>query len=293
MYGRKYIKNKVVPTYNSNLLKLVKQTQSTQSSINSIKRQRYISVEPNGRLGNQLFQIISCWAYAKKNNMNFILTNSYNKNYNYYYTNFFSKLEVKNNINFIQKTYGIFENINRSVDLTNNNILVRGFLQNANNFNLYRKEILELFFNVKEETEFNNKFFIHIRFGDFLRSPPHNINLDTYYRKAIDHMATVLDMPNSTFYIVSDNISIAKTKSYITHLSSLTSNVIFIENYSEIDTFELFKNCSGAIIGNSTFGWWGAYIINCPNRVIVCPNKFLKGNYNFSGLYMNYKIINI
>jgi hypothetical protein len=96
------------------------------------------------------------------------------------------------------------------------------------------------------------------------------------------------------FYIISDDINLAKKKSYLNLIPK--ENIVYIDNneYDEIKTFELFKECcSGAIIGHSTFAWWGAYVINCPDKIVVCPNKFLKGNHNFKGFYLNYKIINI
>ena len=73
-------------------------------------------------------------------------------------------------------------------------------------------------------------------------------------------------------------------------------NLVFVDNkkYDDIQTLELCKECClGAIIGHSTFAWWGAYIINCPQKIVVCPNKFLKSNDNFSGLFLDYKVIDV
>ena len=182
-------------------------------------------------------------------------------------------------------------NINKKYGL---NILIKGFLQNSNNFNHYREEILERFFNIKEIREKNNKFFIHIRLTDFKTSPVHNLNLDRYYSNAIEYVSSLINTNDTIFYILSDNIEEARKKEYFRVFNQNT--LVFVDNkeYDEIKTLELCKDCcQGAIIGHSTFAWWGAYIINCPEKIVVCPNKFLKSNDDFSGLFLNYKVLDI
>lgn len=250
------------------------------------------------RLGNQLFEIISCWAYAKKHNMKLVLIESYSKSYEKYYNYFFNKIELVDKlINFTVKQYPMYESILNNNDIINSgNVLIYSYLQNANNFNEYRSEILDFFFNIKEIRERNNKFFIHIRLTDFLVSPQHNIDLDSYYTKAIQYISSLekFDFANTIFYIGSDDIELAKKKSYLSLLPS--ENIVYIDNkeYDEIRTLELFQDCcKGAIIGHSSFGWWGAYMINCPEKVVICPNRFLKRDYDFSGFYLDYKVIEV
>jgi len=255
-----------------------------------------ICVVIRDRLGNQLFEIISCWAYAKKYNMNIVLIDSYAKNYEKYYNHFFTKIELVDKlVNFKVKQYPMYENILNNKDVFDSgNVLIYSYLQNANNFNEYRREILDIFFNIKETRERNNKFFIHIRLTDFLTSPQHNIDLDNYYTKAIQYISSLedFDFKDTIFYIASDDINSAKNKNYL----SLLPNSVYIDNnkYDDIKTLELCKDCcKGAIIGHSTFGWWGAYIINCQEKIVVCPNRFLKRDYDFSGFYLDYKVIDI
>ena len=37
----------------------------------------------------------------------------------------------------------------------------------------------------------------------------------------------------------------------------------------------------------------GGYIINNPNKLVIIPNKFLNTNDDFSGMCLDYKIIDI
>ena len=254
---------------------------------------KYISCNPQGRLGNYLFTIISSWAYAKKNNLKFVLNNNFLLNK--YYNMFFSNIEIINTNTFDYiKNFDVFENcLNYEYD-GKSNIIFNGYLQNGNNFDVYRNDVLEFFFNIKSPLKPNNNFFIHIRLTDFLTSKEHNFNLDNYYLKAIKYAKTIIDFTNSNIYIISDDIIGAKKQSYLNLLPE--KNLIYLDNnkYNEIKTFEIFQNCYlGCICGHSTFAWWGAYVINNPTKLVIIPNKFIKTNDDFSGMYLNYKIMEI
>lgn len=256
-----------------------------------------ISSNLNGRLGNYLFIIISTWSYAKKFNLDYIMDNSFKSNK--YYNTFFSNIKTENikSINFkIKKNFTCFENcLNYTCPNVDSNIYFNGYLQNYNNFDLFRNDVLKNFFNIHEPLKSNNNFFIHIRLTDFLTSKIHNINLDNYYFNSIEYAKTIIDFQNSNIFIISDDIEKAKIKYYLELLPQ--KNLVFIDitKYDEVKTFEIFKNCYlGCICGNSSFAWWGAYIINNPSKLVIMPNKFLNTNDDFKGMYVDgYKIINV
>lgn len=148
--------------------------------------------------------------------MKFVLVESYPKKFEKYYNHFFSKIElVEKLVNFTVKQYPMYDSIlnNREI-FESGNTLVYSYLQNANNFNEYRDEILDIFFKIKEIKSLNNKFFIHIRLTDFLVSHQHNINLDAYYKRAIEYISNLdnFDFKNTLFYIASDDIDNAKKR---------------------------------------------------------------------------------
>lgn len=271
---------------------------------NNVTKDNYVTVNIKGRLGNQLFEIISMWAYAKRNNINFVLKECYIDDLKYYKDK--TKRFIKNNIETIKTpnnekkiNLDIYANIRDNKKICNlvkngTNVFIDSHLQNANNFNEYREEILRKFFNIVEVRKPNNKFFIHIRLSDFNTSPEHILNLNNYYKKAVEYIYSKIDVTNTIFYIISDDPENAQKEEFLTLLPQ--SSLIFVDNkeYDEIKTLDLFKECcSGGIMGHSTFAWWGAYIINCPEKIVVCPNKFLNKDYDYSGLYLNYKVIDV
>lgn len=255
----------------------------------------YITCNLQGRLGNFLFMIISSWAYAKKNNLQFVMNNNFKSNK--YFNLFFKNITTTNiySIRFnMSKKFGVFENCLNTTYDGKSNLIFNGYFQNGNNFNIYRDDILKTFFNINKPLEPNNNFFIHIRLTDFLTSGIHNINLENYYLRAIEYAKTIIDFENTNIYVISDDIDNAKKKSYLKLFPE--KNLIYLDNkiYDEEKTFELFKTCYlGCICGHSTFAWWGAYIINNQNKLVIIPNKFLNHDEDFSGLYLNYKVIQV
>ena len=125
--------------------------------------------------------------------------------------------------------------------------------------------------NMIESFKNENSVFIGKRFGDYLSKKNKKIFGDIkkdYYIKAIEIIKNSVNNP--LFIVFSDDIKLAKD--YFKGVR----NLIFFEEPKISDEEELIirSKCKHAIIPNSTFNWWGAWLIENPNKIIIAPKKW-------------------
>ncbi|MCL2253122.1 MAG: alpha-1,2-fucosyltransferase [Lachnospiraceae bacterium] len=122
---------------------------------------------------------------------------------------------------------------------------------------------------------------VHIRRGDYLMAyETHGgICTDDYYETAIAYMRA--RRPDAIFYIFSNEIKWAKgwlEKRYIKPgQTELDDKFCLIEETNEYTGFldmMLMSKCKHHIVANSSFSWWGAYLNENPDKVIVAPDRW-------------------
>ena len=113
-----------------------------------------------------------------------------------------------------------------------------------------------------------NSVFIGVRRGDYLAEQEHYGSLgEQYYNAAIKKVLE--SVSNPVFYVFSNDIAWVKE-----NLNFSDRKVIYREQEEIIDDFEelqLMRSCKNAIIGNSTFHWWGAWLIENKDKIVVAP----------------------
>jgi len=109
-------------------------------------------------------------------------------------------------------------------------------------------------------TGIHEGIFLHIRGGDYVDHPDHDLHLDAYYERAIALF------PDAHFFIVTNDVDYALKRPF---LNGLQYTLVL---QPELDTLYLMSQCAGGICANSSFSWWGAYLN--PNRKIVMPNRW-------------------
>ena len=113
---------------------------------------------------------------------------------------------------------------------------------------------------------------VHIRRGDYISDPSANANHGTcsveYYENALSIIRKKVKSP--TFFIFSDDISWVKENLKI-------ENAIYVSN-PEIKDYEeliLMSKCKHNIIANSSFSWWGAWLNQNSNKIVIGPKQWL------------------
>lgn len=155
-----------------------------------------------------------------------------------------------------------------------------GYYQCEKYFKKYRKEILGHFTLRKDLDEKNikmlekiksvNSIAVHIRRGDYLKL--YNVysrcSLD-YYNKAIDYIAKHVENPH--FFLFSDDVNWVKKFLKI----SYPYTIVDINSSGDaVFDLELMRNCKHNIIANSTFSWWGAWLNENPEKIVVAPKEW-------------------
>ncbi len=128
---------------------------------------------------------------------------------------------------------------------------------------------LEMIAKIKQ----TNAVFIGVRRGDYLATPANikrygSFGMD-YYSSAIAYIKAREDNP--VFYIFSDDID------WVKHNLQFDGDVVYREKEEQTsDTEELLimASCQHAIIVNSTFQWWGAWLISHPSKIVIAPQKW-------------------
>ena len=133
----------------------------------------------------------------------------------------------------------------------------------------YSKKTEEIINKIKR----GNAVLIGIRRGDYLATSKdrkhHGIFGAEYYEQAINYIKEHVDNP--VFYIFSNDIQWVKQNMVF------ECNAVFREEEEQTsDTEELFTmaSCKHAIISNSTFNWWGAWLINNKDKIVVAPKNW-------------------
>lgn len=132
-----------------------------------------------------------------------------------------------------------------------------------------------------------------------------NIAKEGYYGKAIDKMNDIVGS-GATWYVFSDSVDVLtgkisvidiikrfrpenvtideRTQNYIEAVEKIKDelkdlNVVYV-NKDMFDQYEdwydmcLMSQCSNNIISNSTFGWWGAWLNDNRDKVVIAPKVF-------------------
>jgi hypothetical protein len=112
---------------------------------------------------------------------------------------------------------------------------------------------------------------IHIRRGDYITNTHANSFHGTtsleYYYEAVKYIGEYIKNPN--FFIFSDDIQWVKEN------LSLSYPTIYIDhNQMAFEDMRLMSLCKHNIIANSSFSWWGAWLNQNSEKIVIAPKKW-------------------
>lgn len=120
-----------------------------------------------------------------------------------------------------------------------------------------------------------NSISIHIRRGDYVFDEKTNkyhgvCDLDYYFR-AVDLIAK--KVKKSYFFIFSDDIKWAKQNLYLKFPCVYVDHNTGKKDYEDM---RLMSECKHNIIANSSFSWWGAWLNQNKNKIVIAPKKWFQ-----------------
>ena len=226
-------------------------------------------------LGNQMFMIAAQTAYAKHFGKDICLVNPFDEDFNVHYR-LCTKEEFeksRNQICYIMRYSDIFWK-NEKCSTTDP---LFSYFQNEHFFAPYVDQVREMFKFTKplsktametaEKIKNNNSVSIHIRRTDYIKQRYPIMSLQ-YYENGADYIQKHTNEPIHLF-VFSDDIPWVK--------ENFTSKYPFTIVQGNKDTVDmhLMSLCKHNIIANSSFSWWGAWLNENPNKIVVAPDIWL------------------
>jgi len=174
-----------------------------------------------------------------------------------------------------------------------------GYFQCEKYFSDFRAELLKEFKPIMELNEANKgieseikksvSISLHVRRGDYLTDTLANEVNGTcnigYYLKSIEMMQNYF--PKCRFFIFSDEIDWVKDN------IKIPGNPIFIDNNKITPVIDIYlmSLCDHNIIANSTFSWWGAWLNQNADKIVIAPKQWFKNMNTASDLIPNSWIV--
>ena len=237
-----------------------------------------------GRIGNQMFQFAALKGIASNRGFEYCFPPSQNINEwtDHQLLNAFKLGSTTQlNVQFIDSDRPIVmeETFSFNEKLFNecpNWISLQGFFQTEKYFKHIRDELLKDFEFRDEILEpaqktmsyWKNPIALHIRRTDYITNPNHTALSIDYYEKALSEFDD-----SSEVIIFSDEPQWCMEQKLFESdrfMISETGN-----NYMDMCLMTL---CSGHIIANSSFSWWGAWLSN--SKQVVAPSGWFMGSDN-------------
>lgn len=238
------------------------------------------------RFGSQMTQYAGMYSVAKKLKAEFVFLEEHINDVEvdghlFDAFNLPDRIVSKNDMQFSQFTIREMVLDDRVFSLdTNQNWDVGGWFNTYRYFQEYTEDIQKLF-TFKSDIRAtaadnidklrNNEPYplvaLHVRRGDYLTNFSLIMGLQ-YYSEALSVFYNKFDGNYFKLVIFSDDIPWCKE-----NISG--ENVTYIENNTNYVDMCMMSMCDHHIVANSGFSWWGAYLNPAPDKLVVCPYRYI------------------
>lgn len=135
--------------------------------------------------------------------------------------------------------------------------------------------------NAQEETTVS----LHVRGGDYLNNEyaknRHGVLSAEYYTQALEHISGQLPsgLNKLSVFVFTDDVAYFKTMKEDLSKLDVIKEIILVSGEKPTMTIHeeihLMSLCKHNIIANSSFSWWGAWLNQNPDKIVIAPEKWL------------------
>lgn len=122
-----------------------------------------------------------------------------------------------------------------------------------------------------------NAVAVHVRRGDALYSNAWCYKYG-YFRRAVRLIRKHVDNPVFVFFTDPASVDWVKGHEDIFGISPTKDETMFVDWHKGENSYrdmQLMAHCKHAIVTTSSFGWWGAYFIENPNKITISAYRTL------------------
>ena len=210
-----------------------------------------------GRIGNNMFQIATTYAYARKNGLTPVFNNH----------DIFNWLPRKTDDMLFSNTYTEPSHEYTEIPKFKSGVILDGYFHSEKYFEDIRDYLLDEVFKTPQKS-YLDTVAVHFRRGDYLDYPSkHPIpDFENYYLKAMEIFTS-----RYCFVIFSDDMEWAREK-----LKNSKHKLLYSDNFHYKNDYKVLitmARCQHFIISNSSYSWWGAWLSRNTNKRIISPTK--------------------
>lgn len=112
----------------------------------------------------------------------------------------------------------------------------------------------------------SNAVCLHIRRGDFVKEGMIICDID-YYQRGIDYISQHTENPRF-FIFTNDN-------EWVKQNIKLPEDSVFVDVADpDYEVLRLMYMCKHFVISNSSYSWWGQYLSENPDKIVIAPSKW-------------------
>jgi len=259
---------------------------------------RMISINIQGGLGNQIFMIFATLAYGIQYNKKIVFPYHVGTdNRPTYWDTFFDHLNIfttRNSENAVD-VHSFYQYKEPAFSyqpipyFVEDKVLLLGYFQSPKYFEPYRDTIYQLIHLSDKKKDVLNRHkelfdkktvSIHFRMGDYKKIRYyHPIMNYEYFEGALTYIMERTDTERVLYFCEKEDNEYVQKQ--MVRLKNKYQQLEFVKVDDSVPDYQqllMISCCNHNIMSNSTFSWWGAYMNENPNKLVMYPSVWF-GEY--------------